>query len=79
MEIQCGKEGMKSVQFNQEMGATASCTLQLLIDTIPEEFKGMKHGVRGDAWFGNIQTANEVGLRGFDCILQVKKYHSHFP
>jgi hypothetical protein len=39
----------------------------------------MKHGVRGDAWFGSIQTANEVGLRGFDCILQVKQYHSHFP
>ncbi len=79
MEIQCGKEGMKNAQFNREMGATAGCTLWLLIDTIPEEFKSMKHGVRGDAWFGSIWTANEIGLRGYECLLQVKQYHSHFP
>ena len=29
MEIQRGKEGMKSKEFNSEIGATAGCTLRL--------------------------------------------------
>jgi hypothetical protein len=79
IEIQRGKDGMKSQQFNQQVGATAGCTLRLLLDTIPQDLKNSKHGVRGDAWFGSIRTANEIGLRGHDAVLQVKQYHSLFP
>jgi hypothetical protein len=39
----------------------------------------MKHGVRGDAWLGSIQTSNQFGTRGNEFILKVKQYHSHFP
>jgi hypothetical protein len=79
IEIQRGKDGMKSQQFNQQVGATTGCTLRLLLDTIPQDLKTCKHGVRGDAWFGSIRTANEIGLRGHEAVLQVKQYHSLFP
>jgi hypothetical protein len=35
IEIQRDKDGMKSQQFNQQVGATAGCTLRILLDTIP--------------------------------------------
>jgi hypothetical protein len=79
MEIQRGKEGMKTMQFNQQLGATTGCTLRLLLDTIPGDMNSMRHGVRGDAWFGSIRTANEVGLRGHEGVFQIKQYHSLFP
>jgi hypothetical protein len=50
----------------------------LLIDTIPEDLSTLKHGVRRDAWFGSIQTDNQVGIKGYECVLQIKKYHSLF-
>jgi hypothetical protein len=56
IEIQRGNDGMKNQQFNQQVGATAGCTLRLLLDTIPQDLKTSKHGVRGDAWFGSIRT-----------------------
>jgi len=65
MEIQRGKEGMKSAKFNDQMGATAGCTLRLLLNTIPLQ-EQHKHRVRGDAWFGSVNTANQVGLCGHE-------------
>jgi hypothetical protein len=64
MEKKCGKEVMKSAKYNRTLGATASCTLKLILNTIPEEDQETNHGMRGDAWFGSINTANEVGLGG---------------
>jgi hypothetical protein len=37
MEIQHGKDGMKSQKFNSDVGATSGCTLRLLLETIPLE------------------------------------------
>ena len=54
MEIQRGKEGMKTKKFNAAVGATAGCTLRLLLDSIPEEDKWIRHGIHGDAWFGSV-------------------------
>jgi hypothetical protein len=79
MEIQRGKEDMKSAKFNSTVGATTGCTLRLLLNTIPEEDQGIKHGITGDAWFGSVNTANEVGLRGHEGVFQVKQYHALFP
>lgn len=78
MEIQRGKEGIKSAKFNEQMGATAGCTLRLLLNTISLQ-EQHKHGVRGDAWFGSVNTANQVGLCGHESVFQVKQYHSLFP
>jgi hypothetical protein len=69
---------MKCQQFNQQVGATAGCTLRLLLDTIPQDLRTCKHRVRGDDWFGSISTANAVGLRVNEAVLQVKQYHSLF-
>ena len=55
MEIQRGKEGMKDKMFNNSLGATAGCTLRLLLESIPQEKQGIKHGIRHDAWFRSVQ------------------------
>jgi len=70
---------MRSEEFNSQVGATAGCTLRLLLGTIPKDADPYKHGIRADAWFGSIKTANEIGLRGHDAVLQIKQYHSLFP
>jgi hypothetical protein len=79
MEIQRGKEGMRSEEFNSQVGASAGCTLRLLLGTIPKDADPYKHGIWADAWFGSIKTENEIGLRGHDAVLQIKQYHSLFP
>jgi hypothetical protein len=80
MEIQRGKEGIKSAQFNDIMGATSGCTLRLLLNTIPQEQQiATSYGIRGDAWLGSVKTANEVALRGHEEVFQIKQYHSLFP
>jgi hypothetical protein len=79
MEIQRGKEGKKSQKFNIDIGATAGCTLRLLLNKIPQEKEGVRHCIRVDAWFGSFHTANEVALMGHDGIFQIKQYHALFP
>jgi hypothetical protein len=37
MEIQRGKEGMKTKMFDASVGATAGSTLWLLLESIPQE------------------------------------------
>jgi hypothetical protein len=79
MEIQRGKEGMKMATFNAAVGATAGCTLQLLLDSIPEDDKGKKHGICGDAWFGSVRAASEIERRGHEAVFQIKQNHSLYP
>ncbi len=78
MEIQRGKEGMKEKKYNRDLGATTGCTLRLLEDTIPEG-NNESHGIRGDAWFGSVRTASEVGFRGHEGVFQVKQYAALYP
>jgi hypothetical protein len=49
MEIQRGKAGMKDAKFNTAIGATAGCTIRLLLNSIPQDEQDLKHGIRGDA------------------------------
>ncbi len=46
MEIQHGKEGMKKMQFNSAVGATAGCTLRALLGTIPRQEMDKTFGIR---------------------------------
>jgi hypothetical protein len=78
MEIQRGKDGMKSKRSNQEVGATAGCTLQLLLEALPIE-SDQSHGIHTDTWFGSVRTASKVSRRGHEGMFQVKHYHSLFP
>jgi hypothetical protein len=70
---------MKTATFNNTIGATAGCTLQLLLNSIPVDQQEAKHRVRGDAWFGSVNTANKVGIRGHEGVFQVKQFHTLFP
>ena len=79
IEIQHGKEGMKEKMFNNSVGTTAGCTLRLLLESIPHEKQGIKHGICGDAWFGSVKTASEVARCSHEGIFQVKQYHSFYP
>jgi hypothetical protein len=79
LEIQLGKEGMKNAQFNSEVGATSSCTLRLLLNSIAEEDNRLKHCIQGDAWFGSICTANEVGLHGHEGIFKSNNITAFSP
>jgi hypothetical protein len=47
--------------------------------TIPFQENDKKFGIRGDAWFGSIRAANEVGLRGHEGVFQIKTYHASYP
>jgi hypothetical protein len=69
----CDKENGNTI------GATTGCTLSLLLGCAPQEISGIKHGVRGDAWFGSVMTANEIALRGHVGVFQIKQQHSLFP
>jgi len=79
MEIQRGKDGMKNMQFNKEVGATAGCTLRSLLGSISDKENFTKFGIRGDAWFGSVRAANEVGIRGHEGVFQIKTYHASYP
>ncbi len=60
MEIQLGKDGMKTQKFNSDVGDTSGCTLRLLLDTIPREKQSIKHGIHAEAWLRSVKTASEV-------------------
>jgi len=78
MKIQRDKEGMKTQTFNSDVGATAGCTLRVLLNKIPREKQSIKHGIRADAWFRSVKTVSEVSQRGHEAVFQVKQYHSLF-
>ncbi len=59
---------MKPQQFNKEIGATAGCTLRLLLNAISPQMAGVKHSIREDALFGSVRMANEVALRGHEAV-----------
>jgi hypothetical protein len=78
LEIQRGKEASKSLHHNAAMGATDGCTLRLLEGTSNGAcLEG--HGIKGDAWFGSVQTTMEIGARGGQTILQVKVKKGLYP
>jgi hypothetical protein len=52
--------------------------LRLLLNSITQEDKGLKHRIQGDAWFGSLCTANEVGILGHEFFFQVKQIQACF-
>jgi hypothetical protein len=53
--------------------------LRLLLNRIPEDDKGIKHGIRGDAWFGSVRAASEIAWHGYEAVFQIKQNHGLFP
>ena len=78
LELQRGKAGMKDAAYQDELGATAACTVRLLETSISDEDE-RKHTVQGDAWFGSVRAAAALGAKGHRAVLQVKNNSGLFP
>jgi hypothetical protein len=79
LEIQRGKEGMKTKEFNASFGATAGCTMLLAQLAAPVREGEEKPLVEGDNRFGSVTCAAERALQHYDCVLQIKTNNSLFP
>jgi len=78
LELQCGKAGMSTAQYQDSLRATAACTVRLLEKSIPEHDDRI-HTVQGDAWFGSVRAAAALGAKGHRVVLQVKNNKGLFP
>jgi hypothetical protein len=78
LELQRGKAGMSTAQYQDSLGATAVCTVRLLETSIPEDDDRI-HTVQGDAWFGSVRAAAALGEKGHRVVLQVKNNKGLFP
>jgi hypothetical protein len=62
LKLQRGKAGMASQKYQQELGATAACTLCLSEGCIaPEDDRC--HTIQGDTWFGSVKAAAALGKK----------------
>jgi len=77
LEIQRGKEGMKTARHNSSMGATAGCTLRA-IEGCAVNGQPCK-GIKGDAYFGSVVCASELSVRNYEAVLQVKQNTGFYP
>ena len=68
---------MKPRQYQQELGATAACTIRAGEST--ETDPDAKTILMGDAWFGSVKAAAEASKRGMGTIYQIKTNHGLFP
>ena len=80
LEIQRGKDGMRTQQYSAEFGGTTACCLRLAeACSFPDDADTAKEGFKGDAWFGSVKAAAEAGQRGRRAVLQVKTNKALFP
>ena len=69
---------MTSQQYQQELGATAACTLRLATGCISAE-DDHHHTIQGDARFGSVKAAAALGHKGIRAVLQVKNSKALYP
>ena len=62
---------MREKTYCREMGATAACTLRMCEAGQQEMEEGEKAGIKGDAWFGSVTAADELGSRDMKAVFQV--------
>jgi len=63
LELQKGKVGMMTQKYQQELGATAACTLCLAEGCIiPGDDRC--HTIQGGSWFGSVKAAAALGGKG---------------
>jgi len=78
LEIQRGKDGMRTQEFNAEIGNTGGCSLRLM-NKINGNGERCVLGVKGDAWFGSIKNCANLKMKGYESILQVKQNEAFYP
>lgn len=72
LEMQCGAIPMHLLQFHSDVGATAACTLRLILAAAHsgqvtmerQQFKAdeRRHIATGDSWFGSVKVAEACKL-----------------
>jgi len=78
LELQRGKEGMQSQRHCAELGATAACTLRLMVE-VHKDNSQAGAGLPVDAWFGSMKAAVALAKEGYKAVLQVKTGNGLFP
>ena len=73
MKIQRGKEIMKDNQCNQEIGATAGCTLCMLEESHDVD---LPHGLSGDSWFSSVRSE---AAKDNEEVFQMKENKGLYP
>jgi hypothetical protein len=69
---------MMTQKYQQELEATAACTLHLAEGYIASGDDHC-HTIHGDAWFGSVKSAAALWRKGFQVVLQVKNSKDLFP
>jgi len=69
---------MASQQYQQELGATAACTLRLATGRVSAE-NDRHDTIQEDAWFGSVKAAAALGHKGIRAVLQVKNSKALYP
>ena len=78
LELQRGKAGMASQQYQQKLGTTAACTLWLATGCVSAE-DDRHHTIQGVAWFGSVKANAALGHKGIRAVLQVKNNKALYP
>ena len=78
LEIQNGKEAMKTSNFQKDLGGTTACMKRLAISN-----KGCGQLTSNDtnfagSWFSSVNTSEEVMAAGVDYCGPVKTIHKGF-
>lgn len=78
IEIQRGKEGMKNMRLQIELGATAACTIRYA-EGSHQVSEALKATVKGDAWFGSVNCTVALTQRGRAFVDQIKSNYLLLP
>ena len=82
IDIQRGKEGMKSIRYHLELGATAACTKRFTEETKGLGQRALKGSTKDyflfDNWFSSKKTEEAAASIGFYLIGMVKTNTKEF-
>ena len=86
LEIQRGRDPMMKLDYSEEHGACAGCTLRLMElaqysgqSNEDTSDKGKKECYYGDSWFSSVRTALQFAERGHAYVGAVKTATKFFP
>lgn len=89
VEVQRGKDGMATKQYNSQFGATAGCSLRLVEasaycgqdnqERIDAKEQGKKLQFEADSWFMGTTFAEQLSLRGHEGGGPVKTNSRFYP
>ena len=78
LEIQKGKEAMKTSKFQKDIGGTTACMKILDIATKGCGQMTSNDTYFSDRWFGSIKTAEEMAAAGVNCCRPTRTSHKGF-